>query len=126
MSAPLTTGQRALLRAELEARQTQLLQRMAEHQQGQSRAEHAHQLREQDADDVPQREGERGLDMALTDMETQELSRVSEALRRMDLDRYGLCLECEEPIPFDRLKAEPWALRCIACQASHEQRGVVG
>ena len=30
-------------------------------------------------------------------------------------------LECGAPISFARLSAEPWALRCIACQSRHEQ-----
>lgn len=120
MTLHLTTGQRALLRAELVSRQHQLQRRLAEHHAGLSRADHAHELREQDADDVPQREGERGLDMALSDMEMVELGRVDEALRRIDGPGYGLCAVCDEAIPFDRLKVESWALRCVACQARHE------
>lgn len=34
---------------------------------------------------------------------------------------YGCCVECEEPIGFDRLKARPEALLCIACQADREK-----
>lgn len=120
MSAHLTAGQRALLRAELERRQHELARRLDEHLNGASRVEHMAQLREQDADDVPQREGERGLDMALSDLETKELGQIGEALRRMDSERYGLCADCEEEISFDRLKVEPWALRCVACQARRE------
>jgi DnaK suppressor protein len=126
MSAPLTAGQQASLREQLERRQTELLQRLAELQEGQSRVEHAHRVREQDADDVPQREGERGLDMTLTDLEVQELSNVTEALRRLDTERYGLCVDCEEPIPFGRLKVEPWALRCRDCQERIEQQRGLG
>ena len=120
MSADLSTGQRALLRAELEGRQRELTQRLREHLSGLSRADHMVELREQDADDVPQREGERGLDVAMSDLETQELARVEDALRRLDGERYGLCVDCGEEIPFQRLKAEPWALRCVACQARRE------
>ncbi len=120
MRAPLTEGQRAALRDELERRRQELTQRLREHQSGQSRTEHMIQVREQDADDVPQREGERELDMAISDLETRELGRVADALRRMDAGHYGLCADCEEEIPFERLRAEPWALRCVACQARRE------
>ena len=120
MSAHLSASQRALLRAELEGRQRELTERLRAHQGGQARTEHMIEVREQDADDVPQREGERGLDMAMSDLETQELGLIVEALRRLDADRYGLCVDCVEEIPFDRLKAEPWALRCVACQARRE------
>ncbi|MFO1266266.1 MAG: hypothetical protein U1F67_05370 [Rubrivivax sp.] len=45
----------------------------------------------QDEDDPPQRESEREMDMALSDFETQEVGEVSEALRRIETDAYGLC-----------------------------------
>jgi RNA polymerase-binding protein DksA len=120
MRAPLTDGRLVGLRDELERRQHELTQRLREHQSGQSRTEHMIEVREQDADDVPQREGERELDMAISDLETRELGRVVDALRRMDAGRYGLCADCEEEIPLQRLRAEPWALRCVACQARRE------
>jgi RNA polymerase-binding transcription factor len=123
MSAHLTAGQRAALRAQLETRQQQLQRRLSDHLSGQTRAEDRVEAREQDADDVPQREGERGLDMALSELETVELATVSEALRRLATERYGLCVDCDEEIPFDRLRVEPWALRCVACQAQRESAG---
>ena len=70
MSNHLTAGQKALLEAELVQRQHQLDKRLAEHTQGLSRAEHTREVLLQDSDDAPQREPERELDMALTDLET--------------------------------------------------------
>ena len=123
MTSHLTPGQRALLRAELEQRQHQLDRRLADHLGGRSRAEHAREVLTQDADDAPQREGERELDLAMTDLETQELGEVSEALLRMDSESesYGLCAACGTEIPFDRLRAEPWARRCVPCETAREQ-----
>lgn len=120
MSAHLTTGQRALLRTELEQRQRQLDRRVAEHHGGLSRAEHAREVLQQDGDDAPQRESERELDMALSDFELRELGEVSQAIKRMDAGEYGLCGDCGTEIPYDRLRAEPWALRCVACEGKHE------
>ena len=34
-----------------------------------------------------------------------------------------LCEACGESIPFDRLKAESWAARCVPCQQKAESRG---
>lgn len=121
MSTHLTAGQRALLRAALEQRQHQLDRRLADHLGGRSRAEHARDVLKQDDDDAPQRESERELDMALSDLETQEVGEVSEALRRLDGDGFGLCIACGNAIPFDRLRAEPWALRCVPCETAREQ-----
>jgi DnaK suppressor protein len=116
----LTAGQRALLEAELRQRQSQLGSRLSEHHGGLSRAEHARELLEQNGDDVPQREGERELDMALSDLETQELVAVGQALTRLRDGEYGVCADCDAGIPFDRLKAEPWALRCVVCEGARE------
>jgi DnaK suppressor protein len=124
MSRILTLGQSALLRAELEQRQQQLERRLKDHHGGLSRVEHARELAQQDADDEPQREPEREVDMALTEFEVAELERVRDALARLDGPRYGLCADCEEPIPYDRLRAEPWALRCVDCEARQEKRRV--
>lgn len=123
MTMHLTAGQRALLEAALVQRQHQLDKRLAEHHQGLTRAEHAREVLLQDDDDPPQREGERELDLALTDLESQELGAVSQALKRLHTDEFGICSDCDREIPFDRLKAEPWALRCVACEAARELAG---
>jgi len=120
MSTHLTAGQRALLRAALEQRQHQLDRRLADHLGGRSRAEHAREVLKQDDDDAPQRESEREMDMALSDLETQEVGEVSEALRRLDGEGFGLCIACGNEIPFDRLRAEPWAMRCVSCETARE------
>lgn len=38
---------------------------------------------------------------------------VEEALERMDHGAYGICEACGEPIPVERLKANPAAATCI-------------
>lgn len=119
----LTAGQRALLEAALVQRQHQLDRRLADHTGGLTRAEHAREVLLQDDDDAPQRESEREMDLALTDIETQELGAVSAALRRLHEPEFGLCADCGNEIPFDRLKIEPWALRCVACESRRERGG---
>lgn len=121
MSPHLTAGQRALLRAALEQRQHQLDRRLADHLGGRSRAEHAREVLQQDEDDAPLRESEREMDMAQSDLETQQVGEVSEALRRLDGEGFGLCAACGSEIPFDRLRAEPWATRCVPCETVREQ-----
>ena len=44
------------------------------------------------------------------------LREVSDALRRIDVGQYGICMECEEPISPKRLDAVPWAKYCVTCQ----------
>ena len=120
MSTHLTTGQRALLKTELELRQRQLDRQLDTHQDGQTRADHAREVLERDYDDAPQRAMDREVDMALSDIDLQALGEISRALKRIDDDDFGLCGDCGAEIPFDRLKVEPHALRCVACEARRE------
>ncbi|MEN9420266.1 MAG: hypothetical protein RI988_3887 [Pseudomonadota bacterium] len=121
-ASTLTAGQRARLEAELLARMRALDQRLAEHHQGASRAEHAHELLEQDADDASQHAMDREVDLGQSDREMRELDALGRALRRVHEPGYGLCVACEAEIPFDRLKAEPQAERCVPCEAARETR----
>ncbi len=121
MSTHLTTGQRALLQSELELRQRQMSQQLDVHQEGRTRSEHARDVLEQDYDDAPQRAMDREVDMALSDIDAQELAAIGRALQRVHDDDYGLCAACGGEIPFDRLKVEPHALRCVACETRLEK-----
>ena len=118
----LNHAQLAVLRSALEQELRQREARLAQHHDGLSRAAHAREVLQQDGDDAPQREGEREIDMALSDRETLLMGAAAEALRRMEGDRYGVCTDCDAPIPFARLLAEPSAVRCIRCEAVHEQQ----
>jgi DnaK suppressor protein len=52
------------------------------------------------------------------------LTRIEAALRRHDVDEYGLCVGCEENIGYARLKAQPETPFCIDCQSKRETRNV--
>lgn len=56
-----------------------------------------------------------------TDNERRVLNLVQEALKRIDNDSYGLCVNCQEEIQQKRLEAVPWARHCIACQEKQEK-----
>src|SRR5690606_5005223 len=58
-------------------------------------------------------EFERGKDLALNEHAEKELADVEYALEAMQEGTYGICQECKQPIPFERLKAIPTATRCI-------------
>jgi len=50
-----------------------------------------------------------------------ELARCEAALKRLDEERYGDCVDCDEPIGWPRLLAQPAAERCADCQRAFEQ-----
>lgn len=43
------------------------------------------------------------------------LARLREAVKRVDDEDFGLCLDCGEPIPMARLKAMPETGYCVDC-----------
>jgi len=51
-----------------------------------------------------------------------EISKISEALRRMDAGEYGVCDECGADIDTGRLEAHPYARKCIDCARFAEHR----
>lgn len=45
----------------------------------------------------------------------QRIFILRNVLARVDLPSYGICTRCNRPIPFERLKAIPYATRCLSC-----------
>jgi len=121
MSPALSPGQRALLQQLLQMRQQELDRRVARHHAGTGRAEHAREVLQQDGDDAPQRDADREIELARADREIEELGAVSDALARVYDPDFGRCVDCAQAIPFDRLKLEPWARRCVACESLRER-----
>jgi len=73
-----------------------------------------------DVEDMSLRDATGAQQIALLEARTQERIQLDEALRRLDEGKYGICEDCEEPISPARLRALPFARRCIACQEQFE------
>ena len=61
------------------------------------------------------------LDNAEVTRDLGELRELEAALRRIADGSYGVCLDCGADIALERLRAQPGAARCTACQARHEK-----
>ncbi len=61
------------------------------------------------------------LELADVDRDVRELREVEGALARMGRDDFGACADCGEPIAYERLRVQPAATRCLACQGRHER-----
>ena len=61
------------------------------------------------------------IEFALLQMRAETLTRIDEALVRLDAGKYGSCFECESEISERRLRALPFAVRCQACEERREQ-----
>ena len=60
------------------------------------------------------------IEFALIQMKGETLSKVNEALRRLDENTYGNCFECGDEIAEARLRALPFAVRCKDCEEARE------
>jgi len=60
------------------------------------------------------------VDMALMQMKSETLSKIDQAIARLENDTYGICQECDGEISAPRLKALPFAPLCRDCQEDSE------
>ncbi len=65
-------------------------------------------------------ESNRNFTLRIRDRERKLISKIKEALVRIDDGSYGNCEECEEPIGRERLEARPVTTLCIDCKSLQE------
>lgn len=58
--------------------------------------------------------------LRLHDREKFLLTKIDDALQRLDQGEFGICEDCDEPIGFERLKARPVTTLCIQCKSERE------
>jgi DnaK suppressor protein len=58
--------------------------------------------------------------LAVLDQSREAQTQVAEALHLLAEGRYGRCVSCGKLIPAARLRALPFALRCLLCQERFE------
>ena len=85
------------------------------------------QLKEEDTrlpdqSDWASAEIQRSFELRTRDRERKLLSKIDEALRRIEDGSYGYCEETQEPIGIRRLEARPIATLSIEAQERHERR----
>lgn len=61
------------------------------------------------------------IEFALLQARAETLTRIDEALVRLDAGEYGSCAECKGEIAGRRLRALPFAVRCQACEERREE-----
>jgi DnaK suppressor protein len=60
------------------------------------------------------------IELALIQMKSETLSKIDDALARLEQGTYGNCFECGEEIAEKRLRALPFAVRCKDCEEAKE------
>jgi RNA polymerase-binding protein DksA len=64
---------------------------------------------------------EQEFNLGLMETEQATIEEVEEALERIENKSFGLCVECEQPIPAARLRVKPHAKYCIECKRREEK-----
>ena len=67
-------------------------------------------------------ETDRSLELRTRDRQRKLISKIDEALRRVEDGSYGYCEETGEPITLARLDARPIATLSLEAQERHERR----
>jgi len=63
---------------------------------------------------------EREVALQRIDHHARTIRDIRAALERIESGTYGICTDCEEPVPRKRLDIVPWAALCVPCQAHAE------
>lgn len=63
---------------------------------------------------------EQDKDLGLAERASAEIREIDQALERLKSGDYGVCENCEKPIPLERLRALPFATLCAICKAKQE------
>jgi DnaK suppressor protein len=109
----------ARVRAVLEAQRAELLGHGAET---------VHAMVDESGQDLPDpndrasREADRSHQLRLRDRDRRLISKVEEALARIDAGTFGRCDTCGAAISPARLRARPVTTLCIDCKREAEQR----
>lgn len=59
--------------------------------------------------------GEQDVANKVLDESRLRLTRLNNALQRIDKPMFGICIECEEDIGFGRMSVRPESVRCVEC-----------
>ena len=110
------------IKKELLARKRQLWDEISDDIDEDVREEH------QELIQVAKDGGDRGLAelrestvFSLIKLKVEEVETIEEALRRVEIGKYGRCWECSCWIRPARLQVQPYAVRCRACQEKREK-----
>jgi DnaK suppressor protein len=75
-----------------------------------------------DVADRASEETDRSLELRTRDRQRKLVSKIDEALRRIDEGEFGYCSKTGEPISLKRLDARPIATMSLEAQERHERR----
>lgn len=125
--ATFTKDQQSKIEQALEARYQSLIEEVRDELENAGQHQYAEIIGRDPADigDESVADALTDLNAAMVDRQIHEIRDIEATRKRMKGDAFGICLDCGEPIAFERLMAYPAAKRCIRCQQQHDKTYVV-
>ena len=71
-------------------------------------------------------ESDRNFELRIRDRERKLISKIREALDRIEAGEFGECEDCGDQIGEARLKARPVTTLCIECKTEQERQEKIG
>lgn len=81
-----------------------------------------HRLNLPDLTDRASSESDRSIELRARDRQRKLISKIDQALARIDDGSYGYCEDTGDPINLERLEARPIATMSLEAQERHERR----
>lgn len=75
-----------------------------------------------DPNDRATAESGRSFDLRLRDRDRKLISKIQQALERIDRGTFGICEDCGQAIEEKRLEVRPVTSQCIECKEDQERR----
>ena len=120
--ANLTDSQRQMIQRLLDEREADLQEQVRTAKAARAERTSAQGPNVEDPGEDGEERLRHGLEHIDLQRDQEELRAIEEARERIGDGTYGDCVDCGKNIPFERLKAQPSATRCIDCQSKFEQK----
>ena len=116
-----TTGRYSDLKRMLDERRREILSEVQGRIRDQREADTWGKVHEVlDAGESSEADIQEDLEFALIQMKAETLTKINDALGRLEAGTYGNCSDCGGEISGQRLRALPFAVRCKECEEARE------
>jgi DnaK suppressor protein len=120
-ASTINMGRYSDLKRMLEERRREILNEVQGRIRGQREADTWGKVHEVlDAGESSEADIQEDLEFALIQMKAETLTKINEALGRLEEGTYGYCSDCGGEVSGPRLRALPFAVRCKECEEARE------
>jgi RNA polymerase-binding transcription factor DksA len=118
----LSEAQRRMMEERLSAREVELRARVRAAKEAAAERPSAQGPQVEDIGEGGEQRYRSGMEHIELIRDQEELTDIADARSRLADGRYGECIDCGQPISFERLAAQPTAKRCIVDQEAWEKK----